>query len=277
MRFAYVTLVMLGNNYVKGAVALAKSLHKSGTKHELVCMITNDVTHTRELHKVFDRVVTVPYMFYKCGKFLTERQEQLYSKWIDYSFTKWRCLEMSVYDRCVYLDADQIVLRNIDHLFQWEWAMCFNGNYNALYKSIKCGEIVTDLRNILQNSNVLGFTGTLVFTPNSRVSNCIKYLLSEEKSELLTTPRYNNGHDEIVLAHALANCNIAVRQLSPLYVWNAGEYCVLKNNNQPYVINYYGDKKPWHHKSVFMDMYIWKYFYFCKIKRSYNKNIDFEL
>jgi hypothetical protein len=43
-RFAYVMLVMKGDNYIPGALVTAYSLRLTGTKHHLVCMITSDVS-----------------------------------------------------------------------------------------------------------------------------------------------------------------------------------------------------------------------------------------
>lgn len=264
MRCAYVTLVMLDDGYVKGSVALAKSLLMSGTKHELVCLVTKDVVVTDEVYSLYTHVIVVPYLYFKCPRMLTERQRQLYEPWMDYSFTKWRCIGLEMYDKCVYLDADQIVLRNIDHLFYTSrrYAMCFNHNYRPQYKALRYGDVVTSKmhESIMRESDFLGFTGTLVYTPDATLLSHIVSLLTP-RNRLLCEPRYNNGFDEVVLAQAFVDLNINVMQLTPMYVWNAGDYTVL-NGSQPYVVNYYGDVKPWKEKSVkFMDVYIWKYFY----------------
>ncbi|ABC61168.1 P13 [Choristoneura occidentalis granulovirus] len=264
MKCAYVTLVMLGDSYVKGAIALAKSLIKSGTCHDLVCLVTNDVTKIENLNKVFTKIIQVPYMYFKCGKMLTKRQEELYTKWIDFSFTKWRCFQLTMYDRCVYLDADQIVLKNIDHLFKHRYAMCFDYNYNPHYKIFKYGNLIdyNVQKFIFENYDFLGFTGTFVFTPSLKIFNRIDILLTPSNLCITNTNKYNNGFDEIVLTQALIAEKINVTQLSPLYIWNAGDYSVLKNFQQPYIINYYGDKKPWlKNITQYMDVYIWKYFY----------------
>jgi lipopolysaccharide biosynthesis glycosyltransferase len=263
MKYAYVTLVMLGDKYVPGAIALARSLISSGTEYDKVCLITSDVTMKRDLERVYDRVVCVPFLHHECGSMLTRRQADLYADWIDYSFTKWRCLELVEYSKCVYLDADQIVLRNIDHLFNLNTpAMCFNHNYCPHFKHIKYGHKIKDLPFIFSNYSVLGFTGTLVFKPCLLLFRKIKQLLNPNNAHLKNN-RFNNGFEEVVFAQALMALGIEPTQLSLMYLWNAGDYYALKNT-QPYVINYYGDKKPWltdegEHK--FMDEYIWWWFY----------------
>nr|UYX49672.1 p13 [Darna trima granulovirus] len=270
MKCAYVTLVMLGNYYVKGAIALAKSLHRSGTDHDLICMVTEDVTYKKKLKKLYTRVITVPYIYFSCGKMLTERQRKLYNHWINFSFTKWRCFELILYDRCIYLDADHIVLRNIDHLFKYNHAMCFNYNYNAEFINFNQGHVITPEvhKFIIDNYKLLAFTGTMVFTPNTYFFNVIMSLLNKNNKLLNDSKNiFNNGYDEIVLAQALIETNTKVVQLSPMYVWNAGDYDTLKRStSQPYVINYYGDIKPWSRRAAdqYMDVYIWKYFYRTK-------------
>lgn len=270
MKCAYVTLVMLGNAFVKGAVALAKSLIKSQTRYDLICLITDDVTKRSELLKVYTKIIVVPYLYFKCGKMLTERQQNLYNKWIDFSFTKWRCFDLVMYDKCIYLDADQLVLHNIDHLFVYDYAMCFNYNYNAQFKNFKHGDVVRHnvLKFILENYTFVGFTGTLVFKPNKNLSSTIENLLNSNNKLLnMAKNSFHNGFDEIVLTQALIKLHIDVVQLSPMYIWNAGDYEVLKDGLQPYVINYYGDRKPWIQSSLqYMDLYIWKYFYCSKLR-----------
>ncbi|UXX41844.1 p13 [Psilogramma increta granulovirus] len=275
MKCAYVTLVMLGDEYVKGAVALAKSLIKSGTQNDLVCMVTHDVTQLDVLSNVFTKVVQVSYLYYKCGEMSTKRQQQLYTKWINFSFTKWRCFELTTYDRCVYLDADQVVVQNVDHLFLHEYAMCFNYNYNSLFKTFKNLHTINYevQKFVLDNSDTLAFTGTLVYTPNLIIITTIVNLLNPFNT-LLNAPvnKYNNGFDEIVLAQMFVSLKINVIQLSYMYVWNAGDYRNLNTHTtQPYIINFYGDQKPWFVSNfVYIDEYIWWFFYMLDVSKHKN-------
>ena len=64
MKNAWVTLVMLGDGYIPGALAMAASLRFQKTKYDIICMITNDVSEIAkiELEKVFDSVRLVEYM-----------------------------------------------------------------------------------------------------------------------------------------------------------------------------------------------------------------------
>nr|ANY57555.1 PlxyGVORF36 protein [Plutella xylostella granulovirus] len=261
MKCAYVTLVMLGDRYVPGAVALAKSLICHGCVHAKVCMVTADVSLVGELAKFYDAIVRVPHLHFPCGKMLTERQRHLYGSWINYAFTKWQCLTLADYDKLVYLDADHVVVKNIDHLFASEApALCFSNTYNSTYERHKHGAAIDNLSAYLRTERVLCFTGTMVLRPDSRLHSTIVGLLNGDNKLLVNDNRFNNGFEEVVFVQALVELDMPVTQLSVLYCWNAGDYASLKSR-QPFVINYYGDRKPWEHAATYMDVYIWRYFY----------------
>lgn len=270
--FAYATLVMLGDKYVAGALALGQSLIDSGTRYDLVCMVTEDVSETaiQSLRATYHSVVTVPYIQFKCGTMMTQRQKELYSDWIDYSFTKWQVFQLVVYDKVLYLDADHVVVRNVDHLFLLHApAMCFRSEFNKAYENYRHGDRITatNLKHFLKNHTSLAATGTLLLTPNKLTFMVIVKQINTH-NKLLHNNRYHNGFEEIVLTQALIALDQDVTQLSQLYVWNAGAY---KNilRQEPYVINYYGDKKPWHNADTprYMDEYIWRYFHItCQLR-----------
>jgi hypothetical protein len=118
--FAWVTLVMKGDDYVQGALPLAYSLQKSQTIYPCVCMVTPDVSDVacQRLAAIYDQIVEVDYFQAPCPPMRTEFQENVYGSWINQSFTKWRCLQLKDYKKVVFLDADMIILSNMDDLFQ---------------------------------------------------------------------------------------------------------------------------------------------------------------
>src|SRR5437870_4471464 len=63
-RYAYVSLLMLGDSYMPGLLTLAHSIRKMGSKIDLVIMITDDVSqHARDLLlKIYTKIVKVPYI-----------------------------------------------------------------------------------------------------------------------------------------------------------------------------------------------------------------------
>ena len=56
------------------------------------------------------------YFLFCCSLLLP--QKEMYGPWIDVSFTKWHCLGLTQYDRICFVDADKIMLTNIDDIFQ---------------------------------------------------------------------------------------------------------------------------------------------------------------
>ncbi|KAJ3366167.1 Glycogenin-1 [Allomyces javanicus] len=112
-RRALVT-VLTSDNYVEGALVLATSLRAVDTKFPLVVLHTNHVTdasHDR-LVAAFDHVHHVdPICVDDPRLALLNGRSELRS-----SFTKLRAWTLVQYDRVVLLDADTLVLRNIDDL-----------------------------------------------------------------------------------------------------------------------------------------------------------------
>ncbi len=101
MEYAYLTLVMKVDEYVIGALVLARSLRLTGTKHIIACMVTNDVSDKAmiNLQLEFDRVHVVDYYHAKRVKLRTDKAEGMYSSWMDISLTWYQCLNLVRYEK----------------------------------------------------------------------------------------------------------------------------------------------------------------------------------
>lgn len=130
--YAWVTLAT-NDAYSLGALVLAHSLRRVGTKHELAVLITPGVTQTmrEKLSAVFSVVMEVNVLDSKdeANLALLARPE------LGVTFTKLHCWRLTQYEKCVFLDADTLVVRNCDELFEKEelsaapdvgWPDCFN-------------------------------------------------------------------------------------------------------------------------------------------------------
>ena len=117
-KYAYVWLLMLGSVYLPGILVSAYSIKRLGTPHDLVCMVTKDVPQKtrKELLKVLDKVIEVPYLNFKIRKF--RKWKDRYSKFLHLLFTKWNCLNLTYYDKIFFLDADVIITRSLNHVFK---------------------------------------------------------------------------------------------------------------------------------------------------------------
>uniref|UniRef100_A0A803K685 glycogenin glucosyltransferase n=2 Tax=Xenopus tropicalis TaxID=8364 RepID=A0A803K685_XENTR len=129
---AFVTLAT-NDTYVKGALVLGSSLRQHNTTNKLVVLITPQVSDAmrKVLDKVYDdvRVVDVLDSGDSAHLALMKRPE------LGVTLTKIHCWTLTEYSKCVFMDADTMVLCNIDELFEREelsaapdpgWPDCFN-------------------------------------------------------------------------------------------------------------------------------------------------------
>ena len=130
MRHAYVTLVTNGD-YAMGATALARSLRLTGTKADIVVLHTGGIEKAALARLgMFDcRLLEVEHLplsdafnerhargkLHSAAPFTKGRKPEFHSP-LD-NFCKLRLWQLTEYERCVFIDADAIVLKNIDKLF----------------------------------------------------------------------------------------------------------------------------------------------------------------
>lgn len=129
---AFVTLAT-NDIYCQGALVLGQSLRNQRATRKLVVLITPQVSSLLRviLSKVFDEVIEVNLIDsadYIHLAFL-KRPE------LGVTLTKLHCWTLTHYSKCVFLDADTLVLANIDELFDRTefsaapdpgWPDCFN-------------------------------------------------------------------------------------------------------------------------------------------------------
>lgn len=129
---AWVTLAT-NDSYSVGALVLAASLRRVNTTRKLVILTTAGISPSMvdKLNDAFDEVVVVNPL--DSGDLpnlmLMDRPE------LGITFTKLHCWTLTKYTKCVFLDADTLVVKNSDDLFDREefsaapdagWPDCFN-------------------------------------------------------------------------------------------------------------------------------------------------------
>ena len=131
-RTAFVTLVT-NADYAMGAVALARSLFKTGTTADIVILHTDavDAQALAPLVTLGCRLVEVAHLplsepfnerharrnLHDAAPFTKGRKPDFHTP-LD-NFCKLRLWQLTDYTRCVFIDADAIVLKNIDRLFDY--------------------------------------------------------------------------------------------------------------------------------------------------------------
>lgn len=129
---AFVSLTT-NDDYGNGAYVLGKSLRNAKTTRKLVLMVTPGVSSSMRalLEGVWDLLVDIDQM----DSLDEENLAQLKRPELGCTFSKLRAWKLTQFTKCVFLDADTMVLRNVDELFQRDelsaapdvgWPDCFN-------------------------------------------------------------------------------------------------------------------------------------------------------
>ena len=114
-KYAYVTLVMLGDAYISGAIVLADSIRKSGSIVDLIVLVTPDVSEEGKniLGIYFTYVKEIEYI--NVQNWRTKKQQ--HRKYLELVFTKFHIFNLVQYDKILLIDADALVLKYPDHIF----------------------------------------------------------------------------------------------------------------------------------------------------------------
>lgn len=125
------------------ALVLSESLAQVQTSRARVILITTDVSECMQglLRDSFTDVVTVNVIDSKDEKILAAmRRPEL-----GVTLTKIHCWSLTQFKKCVFLDADTIVVKNSDELFEREelsavpdigWPDCFNSGVYVFVPSV---------------------------------------------------------------------------------------------------------------------------------------------
>ena len=113
MNRAYVTMLCGGDAYVAGAEALGRSLSASGTREKKIVMVTADVSKAAR-----EALAGQGWLIRDVEPLRAPNQgrDVLFPRF-DGVFTKLRAWQLTDVDKAVFLDADTLVLQNVDDLF----------------------------------------------------------------------------------------------------------------------------------------------------------------
>jgi Glycosyl transferase family 8 len=111
---AYVTTLTHGDAYAPGVEALGRSLRAAGAREPMVLMVTEDVPRAAQRRLAAQGWTLHPI---RPVKNPAPARAQLFPRF-DKVFTKLRAWELTEFDKVVLLDADMIVVRNLDDLFE---------------------------------------------------------------------------------------------------------------------------------------------------------------
>lgn len=111
----YATLLS-SNNYLPGVLTLKYSLDRVGSQYPLLVLVTDEVAKSaiNAMRQAGCEVKLAPATFPVPDQVMADIPVDRWRK----CFDKLRFFGMTAYKKIIYLDADMLVVRNIDHLFE---------------------------------------------------------------------------------------------------------------------------------------------------------------
>lgn len=154
-REAYATILHSAHFYVCGAIAAAQSIRMAGSTRDLVILVDETISdhHRGGLEAAGWKVRTIQRIRNP------KAERDAYNEW---NYSKFRLWQLTDYDKIIFIDADLLILRNIDFLFAMP-EITATGNNATLFNS-----------------------GVMVIEP----SNCTFQLLMDHINEIES---YNGG------------------------------------------------------------------------------------
>ena len=147
MNYSYMTLLS-DDSYIFGIILLNKSLKEVNSAYPLEVLVTSNVSKP-----VLNILEQLNLKYYVVEPLKSDEITQ-YNSQIDSSFavtwhlcmTKFELFKMTQFDKIIYLDADIMVIKNLDHLFEYpHLTSALDGEYFDLwpeYPHLNAGIIV---------------------------------------------------------------------------------------------------------------------------------------
>ncbi|KAI9165291.1 hypothetical protein LWI28_011125 [Acer negundo] len=213
-REAYATILHSAHVYVCGAITAAQSIRMSGSTRDLVILVDETISayHRSGLEAAGWKIRTIQRIRNP------KAEKDAYNEW---NYSKFRLWQLTDYDKIIFIDADLLILRNIDFLFGMP-EISATGNNGTLFNS-----------------------GVMVIEP----SNCTFQLLMDHINEIES---YNGG-DQGYLNEIFTWWHRIPRHMNFLkHFWIGDEEEVKQRKTQLfgadppilYVLHYLG-LKPW--------------------------------
>ncbi|KAJ0748581.1 putative glucuronosyltransferase [Helianthus annuus] len=126
-REAYATILHSAHFYVCGAIAAAQSIRMSGSNRDLVILVDNTISdyHREGLEAAGWKVHTIE-------RIRNPKAEK--DAYNEFNYSKFRLWQLTDYDKIIFIDADLLILRNIDFLFEMP-EITATGNNATLFNS----------------------------------------------------------------------------------------------------------------------------------------------
>ncbi|ERN19935.1 putative UDP-glucuronate:xylan alpha-glucuronosyltransferase 3 [Amborella trichopoda] len=126
-REAYATILHSAHIYVCGAIAAAQSIRLTGSTRDLVILVDETISshHRSGLAAAGWKIRTIQRIRNP------KAEKDAYNEW---NYSKFRLWQLTDYDKIIFIDADLLILRNIDFLFEMP-EITATGNNATLFNS----------------------------------------------------------------------------------------------------------------------------------------------
>ena len=134
--YSYVTF-LTNNSYVRGVLLLKECLRRVKSKYPLLCLVTEDVDNV--ILEVLDKAgikyefiqkVKTPDHIMEHNMKINPRQSRIWEN----VYTKFQIFSLEQFDKIILLDADLLILKNLDHCFEMpHMTAALDGEYNHLW------------------------------------------------------------------------------------------------------------------------------------------------
>ncbi|KAM7513785.1 hypothetical protein LguiA_003368 [Lonicera macranthoides] len=126
-REAYATILHSAHVYVCGAIAAAQSIRMAGSTRDLVILVDETISdyHRSGLELAGWKLRTIQRIRNP------KAEKDAYNEW---NYSKFRLWQLTDYDKIIFIDADLLILRNIDLLFNMP-QISATGNNGTLFNS----------------------------------------------------------------------------------------------------------------------------------------------
>ncbi|XP_052204216.1 UDP-glucuronate:xylan alpha-glucuronosyltransferase 1 [Diospyros lotus] len=126
-REAYATILHSAHVYVCGAIVAAQSIRMAGSTRDLVILVDETISqyHKSGLEAAGWKIRTIQRIRNP------KAEKDAYNEW---NYSKFRLWQLTDYDKIIFIDADLLILRNIDFLFSMP-EISATGNNGTLFNS----------------------------------------------------------------------------------------------------------------------------------------------
>ncbi|URD85768.1 Glycosyl transferase family 8 [Musa troglodytarum] len=126
-REAYATVLHSSDMYVCGAIALARSITRTGSTRDLVLLHDASIPHDK-----LRALVAAGWTLRQIERIRNPRARK--GTYNEYNYSKLRLWQLTDYHEVVFIDADVLVLRNLDLLFHFP-QISATGNDGVIFNS----------------------------------------------------------------------------------------------------------------------------------------------